>query len=257
MNPPPRRRFRAWMLPAGLLAAIACAGVAVVGCGDDRASMDPSSLPAPAFGDATLRGTVRFVGDPPQLAMIDPGGTCRDAKPIQEETIVVGRTGGLRDVVISLIDAPASTGQSLPAPTLDQIGCRYEPHVLGVQVGQPLRIRSSDPEFHNVHWINGVNPGENLSFSTKGESRTVSFRSPENIRMRCDVHPWMESHVAVLPNPFFAVTDADGTFTIARVPAGAYRVRAWHARLGEREGKATLDAAGTATLDFDFARPAR
>ena len=237
----------------GLLASIAIA-YASVGCGGDAPTIDATTLPAPTFGDATIRGTVRFVGDAPELKMIDRGQTCREASPIQEESIVVSRAGGLRDVIVCLTDAPASSGASLPPPTLDQVGCRYEPHVLAVQVGQPLRIRSSDAEFHNVHWVGEANPSENLGFTRAGESKLITLERPEFLRLRCDIHGWMESFVGVMPNPFFATTDRDGTFTIEKVPAGTYHATAWHALLGTRTGTVTVSASGTATLDFEYAR---
>ena len=241
-------------LPIALLALIAC-GHAFVGCGGAAPQVDAATLPAPTFGDATIRGTVRFVGDPPPLAMIDRGQTCAEAPPIQEETVVVSRAGGLRDAIVWLTDAPASSGATLPPPLLDQVGCRYEPHVLAVQVGQPLKIRSSDREFHNTHWVGERNPSENLGFSRAGETKVVTLDRPEFLKLRCDVHGWMESRVGVMPNPFFAVSDREGAFAIKRVPAGTYHATAWHAVLGQRHGTATVAANGTATLNFVYAPP--
>jgi plastocyanin len=240
--------------------ALAClagtlSATAIVACDDRSASTGISALDPPVFGDATIRGSVRFIGQPPPLAMIDMKGTCRDARPIQEETIVVGPSGGLRDVVVWLDDAPPSNGAGRPSPVLDQVGCRYEPHVLGVQVGTPLTITTSDPEFHNVHWIGRNNPGQNLGFNFVGQKQAVAFNRPEFLRMRCDVHPWMESHVAVLPNPFFSVTNSDGTFTVQNVPAGTYQVKTWHALLGERTASVTVTTGGEATLLLEYARP--
>lgn len=227
--------------PAALVLVLA-AGLAA-SC--DRPAASPASRPAPVLGSNVIEGVVRFDGIAPPLPMIDTGGTCRDAKAIQSETLVINRDGGLRDVVVWLDDAPASDGGQFPPALLDQVGCRYVPHVVAVQTGQPLRIRSSDSEFHNVHWVNGENPGVNLGFTTPGETRIVMFDQPDFIRARCDVHAWMEAWIAVVPNPFFAVTDSDGKFRIDRVPPGRYHLRAWHARAGERT--ATVDVAdGTA-----------
>lgn len=229
--------------------------ILAAGCDDAAPAADASKLPAPTFGSATIEGVVRFEGDLPALAMIDTRGTCKDIAPIQEETIVVDRTGGLRDVVVWLADAPASSGAGQPAPTLDQIGCQYVPHVIGVQVAQPLRIKTSDPEYHNVHWNNGLNPGANFGVSLNDPSRTVLFNRPEFIRTKCDIHPWMEAFIAVMPNPFFGVSDREGRFTIARVPAGTYQAKAWHRLLGERTASVTVGPDGKATLDLTYARP--
>lgn len=242
------------MIRPRLCVALAVLGL-IAGCDDSTPSVDPSKLPPPTFGAGTIEGTVRFEGDAPQLAMIDTKGTCRDAAPIQEETVIVDRSGGLRDVVVWLVDAPASTGAAIPSPTLDQVGCRYVPHVIGVQVGQPLRVKSSDAEYHNVHWSNGANAGQNFGLSPTDPSRLVAFDRPEFIRTRCDIHPWMEAFIAIVPNPFFGVSDREGRFTIPRVPAGTYQAKAWHHRLGERTASVTVGADGKATLAFTYARP--
>ena len=242
------------MSRARLCAAFGMMALFAAGCDDSTAPVDATKLPPPTFGTATIEGTVRYVGEPPPMAMIDTRGTCAEAAPIQEETVVVSREGGLRDVVVWLVDAPASDGSAEAPPTLDQLGCKYVPHVIAVQVGQPLRVHSSDAEFHNVHWDNGDNPGQNFGLSPTDRSRLVAFNRPEFIRTRCDVHAWMEAFIAVVPNPFFGVTDRDGRFTIARVPAGTYRAKAWHARLGERTASVTVAADGTAKLDVTYAR---
>lgn len=227
--------------------------LALAGC--EEPSRPASELPEPTFGQASISGVVKFVGVAPERRMIDIGEACVGGPNfVQEETVVVAGDGGLRDVIVFLKDAPASFGKSQPRAKLDQVGCQYLPHVLAIQQGQPLAIATSDTVFHNVHWVSGTNPGKNLGFPANSASQVVTFDRPEFVRMRCDVHPWMEAHVGVMPNPFFAVSATDGRFTIERVPAGTYTLVVWHAMLGERSKPVTVGPDGTVTADFEFAR---
>lgn len=235
--------------------AIIFAAVMIAGCGESVAPPAVSGLAAPNFGTATIIGRVKFIGTPPERKMIDTS-TCQDGpRTQQEETIVVGEGGALRDVVVSLVDAPASDGSSQPQVTLDQVGCRYVPHVLALQVNQRLKITTSDGFFHNVHYTSAAEGDVNFGLHRTGESRVVSFDRAQTLRMECNVHPWMNASVAVVENPFFAVSDAAGRFTIARVPAGRFAVRAWHPLLGVRTASVEVAGDGSASLDIDFAPP--
>ena len=126
--------------------------------------------------------------------------------------------------------------QSFDVPTepavLDQKGCVYMPHVLGMMAGQPLRILNSDGILHNVNVQPKKNKGFNRAMVASRKQMTVPgkvFAKPElMVPFKCDVHPWMVSYAAILPHPFFSVSAADGSFAIADVPPGKYTVEAWH-----------------------------
>ena len=205
------------------------------GCG--REENQPTPRAAPTFGSGTIRGTVKFVGTAPQRAEIK-NRPCHDhaASPLLDETVVVNeKFGTLANVFIYLADAPLSDGSQREAAVLDQKDCRYVPHVVGVQVGQTLRVRSSDPKtLHNTHYAPSANRPGNFGLTDAGQERTVTFDKPEFIRVKCDVHPWMTAYVAVADSPFFAASDAnEGRFEIANVPAGKYKLIAWHEQLGQ------------------------
>ena len=155
------------------------------------------------------------------------------------------------------VSAGLPAGQTYPAPkdpaVIDQNGCHYVPHVVGVMVGQPLKILNSDGTLHNVHGMPKKNPQFNFAMPKFVKQKETTFATPETmIAVKCDVHPWMAGTVFVLDNPFFAVTGPDGTFTIPGLPPGDYSVDAWHEKFGTQNAKAKVDANGTATADFKF-----
>lgn len=228
----------------------------VLGC--DNPSPPPASdLPAPAFGAATISGAVRYLGTPPELRIIDTAKCHEGAKPVLEESIVVGANQGLKDVIVYVRNAPASDGSAQPTLELDQVGCVYTPHVLPIQVNQKLTIKNSDQTFHNSHWVTEKNGNKNIGLPQPGSSETVAFSQEEFLRVRCDVHPWMEAWIGVMNHPFFATTAADGSFTIGKLPAGDYTLATWHPILGEREATVSVDDAGHATVTIDYAPPAK
>jgi hypothetical protein len=221
-------------------------------CGCDVSEPQAARLPALVEGSAVIRGKVTFIGDAPVMRTI-PNRPCHEgAGPITEEFVLVNDNGTLRNVFVYLEGAPASDGSAREAALLDQVDCRYVPHALGVQIGQPIRVRSSDATLHNVHWTASVNPARNFGMTGAGQEKTVSFARPEMIAVRCDVHPWMIAYVGVFENPWFAVTGDSGSFEIARVPAGSYTLVAWHERYGRLQQNVTVSDDRVMEAEFEF-----
>jgi hypothetical protein len=206
-------------------------------------------------GEGSVRGTVLFVGTPPVMKVIQNEPCHSGAGSIIEETVVVGENGGLANVLVYIEGAPAVDGSTAEPGLLDQIDCRYVPHVLGVQVNQPLRIRSSDPTLHNVHYNPKVNPPVNFGMNRAGQEKTVSFKAPEFIPVRCDVHPWMNAHIGVFDNPFFAVTAGDGNFEIKNLPDGQYTLATWHERYGRLEREIEIIDGEAVEAGFEYKAP--
>jgi hypothetical protein len=182
---------------------------------------------------------VKFVGTPPKRAEI-ANKPCHDGatSPLLDETVVVNEnTGTLANVFLYLADAEPTDGSQFEPAVLDQKDCRYTPHVVGVQVGQALRVRSSDPKtLHNTHYAPQANRPGNFGLTDAGAERVVKFEKPEFIRVKCDVHPWMTAYIGVFDSPFFATSDENaGRFEIAEVPPGKYKLTAWHEQLGQVE----------------------
>jgi plastocyanin len=151
---------------------------------------------------------------------------------------------------------PSSAAPGAPPVVLDQKGCRYVPHVIAVQQGGAVEFRNSDPSTHNVHTIptQAGNRSIDVSESPMGTPQVERFRSVETmIPVRCNNHPWMNAFINVAPNPFFAVTNADGSFTIHGLPAGSYTLAAVHEKLGELDIPVTVTAKSTTTASFTFA----
>lgn len=239
-----------FVLAAGLMIS----GCAPKGCRDDRSSgLALADLPPPAYGQANVSGIVRFEGEAPVMKPIEAAKHCGN---IKEEWAVVAEDGALANVLVYIENAPPSSGKDRDALILDQVSCQFVPHVIGAQIGQPLLAKNSDLEFHNVHYTPEENPATNFGLETYGQKRTVHFEKPEPrpMRVKCDVHPWMEAHIGVFAHPFYAVTDTAGRYTLAKVPAGQYTVKAWHERFGTREAQVSVADVGDVAQDFVFAR---
>ena len=150
-------------------------------------------------------------------------------------------------------------GWSFPPPEgdalLDQKGCWYLPHVQGMRTGQSLSIKTSDPTAHNVHGYAKVNRPFNRSQPAGAANVEIRMRKSEAsppMKVKCDIHPWMNAYVAVVDHPFFAVTGADGSFAFAQLPAGTYTIAAWHEKYGVIEQTVTIADNEAKAVDFDY-----
>jgi plastocyanin len=223
-------------------------------CGCDRssqASASPAALPRVLPGNGVIRGEVKFAGAPPVMKTFSsPEACCQSDSPLVDESVIINSNGTLRNVLVYLENAPATDGSQQPAALLDQVHCHYLPHVIGMQVGQTLAIRSSDPTMHNVHFICDKNPVRNLAMVQAGQEIPVKFDYAEIVKMKCDVHPWMSAWVGVFDNPFFAVTRDDGSFEIKNIPAGTYKLVAQHELYGRQEQ--TISVADDKPADVQF-----
>jgi len=243
------------MFTAVLMASmsVACGGGEGGGGGgaDDAATA--------ALGTASVSGTVTFSGTPPSNPAIDMAEeqACRDKYPgAPTDPQVVVNDGRLANVFVRVTSGLPS-GATFPRPSapavIDQDGCLYHPRVVGVMVGQGIEIRNSDPLLHNIKAVPTVNRGFNISQPQAGMSTTRTFTTPEiMVPLECNVHGWMNAFVGVTEHPFFAVSGADGSFSVAGLPAGTYQLEAWHERFGTRTATVTVADGGTATVEFSY-----
>ncbi len=240
---------------SGICVLLALTTCLVVGCSKTD---EPLPTVQVATGPCVVTGHVRLSGRTPEMALLKNEPCCDGAKPIRDDTVMVDAVGGLANAIVYVITASdginlRGTGAARTPALLDQKNCQYTPHVLAIQIGQTLTLRSSDDTLHNVHYAAAANPPGNCGFSTVGQERTVAFTQAEFIKLRCDVHPWMAAYVGVFTHPFFAVTAADGSFSIANLPPGTYRLGIWHEKYGTQETSVTVTpTATTSPLELHF-----
>ena len=250
-----------------LLAAVTI--LVLVGCarkeeetttGSGKQSL-PAPLPTPidpsTVGEVT--GKISFDGAKPQPQRIvmeqDPACEQKHRGHVFAEDGLVNDHGALPNVFV-YVKAGAEKYIFTPPATpavLDQDGCMYKPHVLGLMAGQTLRIVSSDDTTHNIHPMPLNNREWNMSQTPGAAPLEQKFAHPEiMIPIKCNQHPWMHAWIGVTSNPFFAVSGSDGTFTLQGLPPGNYTIEAWTSTFGTQVEKVVLGAKETKTIDFKF-----
>jgi plastocyanin len=231
--------------------------------GANRPTVAPPT-PGVAVAAASISGTVTFAGMIPSLkpyAMdADPACAQKHSAPVPSEMLLLGSGNTMGNIMV-YVSKGIPAGKTYPAPNtpvvLDQIGCQYKPHVMGIMAGQPYKILNSDGVLHNVHALPKINQAFNKPMPATVTEATVTFDKPEStFQIKCDIHPWMSAYVGVFNHPFFSVTSTDGKFMISGLDAGTYEITAWHERLGTQTASVTVAASDKKTQDFKFAMPA-
>ena len=210
---------------------------------------------------SVIGGKVSFEGTAPASKPINFGAEKQcatmhgDKMPVNEE-LVINSNHTVKWALVYVKDG--LTGQyTAPAePVLmNQNGCIFEPHALGVMVGQKVSFKNQDAVLHNVRSATKVNKAFNIAQPIQGMVTTKTFAQPEiGIQIRCDVHFWMSAYIHVLNHPFFAVTGDDGSFSIKGLPAGVYTIEVWHEKLGAQTAQITLGDGENKTSDFVIER---
>jgi plastocyanin len=216
----------------------------------------PVANPVDAATAGAVTGKVSFMGTPPPSETISMSSDprCMNAGA-KTETVIVGGDGSLQNVFVYVKDGLGNL--KFPVPTtplvLDQKGCQYRPHVFGVQAGQPIEILNSDATLHNIHAWPQANQEFNMGQALQGMKDTHTFTTQEiMVPFRCDVHRWMNSFVGVVAHPFFAVTGADGAFSLQGLPPGTYTIEAWHEKFGTKTASVTIGAKESKDVAFTF-----
>ena len=212
--------------------------------------------PAAAEANGSIAGAVKLAGTPPALPPLKvtkDTSVCGTSKP--SEAVVVSKSGGLANVVVSLRAAkPAAAPPPTPNATIDQQGCRYQPHVQAVTVGTSLALVNSDAVLHNVHGHTGPVQAFNVAMPIRNQRVPARLTRPGLVQLQCDAgHTWMGAWIYVFEHPYFAVSGGDGKFEIKDVPAGHYTVEYWHEPLDGRGAGVTT----TAEIDVKDGAPAK
>lgn len=217
--------------------------------GNTTAPVDPAQT-------GTLTGAVLFRGTPPARVKIDMSmdPACAFSENASEQVVVHG--GKLANVYLFLKGvSPSQAPAGQPPVVMDQQGCRYTPHVLAVQQGGSVQFNNSDRTMHNVHMVTTVdgNPSVDVSEGPGSAPEVRQFHTPaQMVPVRCNNHPWMNAFINVADSPYFAVTGADGRFTLSGVPSGTYTLAAVQEKLGEQDVTVTVLPRGTGTVNVMF-----
>ncbi|MGH7546170.1 MAG: carboxypeptidase regulatory-like domain-containing protein [Gemmatimonadota bacterium] len=251
-------------LGIALAAWTACGGEGGQAGGGQEAAAGGAAAAPTIQNPATIGGSVKFTGTPPKPEPIDMSEEQACAGKYTSgptaEDVIVNTNGTLQNVFVYVKEGlPADMTWPAPAEpkVLDQDGCRYHPHVLGIQVGQKLQIRNSDPVLHNINAKPQAQRGFNISQPVEGMTTERTFNQPEvMVSVECDVHGWMNAYIGVLPHPFYGVTGDQGSFTLQGLPAGTYTIEAWHERYGTSTQTVTVGEGETKTIEFTFSATA-
>ena len=223
-------------------------------------TMAPSAAPAPAATPidpatvATVSGTVKFDGTAPKPSKIDMSQDPACKGTNEAENVVVS-DGDLANVFVYVKDGLGSRTFDVPqAPVvLDQSGCKYHPHVLGVMAGQTVQIKNDDQTTHNIHPTPKDNREWNESQPPSSPAIEKNFAREEvMLPVKCNQHPWMKMYISVVKSPFYAVTDKSGKYEIKGLPPGDYTIAFVHEKLGEQDQKVTVAAKESKTVDQSF-----
>jgi len=254
------------------LAAVLVLGAGLVSCGGASKTGEEteSSAPNPISGNpigkpvdpstaGAISGKVTLDGAPPErkpVAMATAPACARQySSPPLAEDVIAAPSGELQNVVVYLRGEFSAYAFPLPAVAarMDQKGCMFVPHVVAVRAGAPLQFLNSDDTSHNIHPVPSRNREWNESQPRRAAPLDRTFAREEvAIPIKCNLHHWMSGYIAVLGNPFFQVTGADGSFDIEGIPPGAYTLVAWQEHYGATEQPITVEASQKQSVAIVF-----
>jgi len=265
-----KQRARLWLaisVMASLMVLGACgkSGEETTNTGDTGGG---AAKWTPKGDEGSVTGKISLTGEAPAPQPIDMGqdANCAKNNPDPKTETVVAKDGKLANVFVYIKEGTTADGKkiadfSFDTPgtevVLDQKGCHYIPHVMGMQPNQKLKVTNSDPTGHNIHALpksGGGNEEWNESQPSGAGPITKTFKRSEIlVPIKCNQHPWMKAYIGVVKHPFYAVTKEDGSYEIKGVPPGTYTVVAWHEKgPTEKTAQVTVPAKGAVTSDFTF-----
>lgn len=265
------KRARVWVGLIAVVSLLSLASSCSKDTGDGPGDGDKELKKYASKNDeGSITGKISYSGTAPEAKKIstdaDPACAAKAPNLSTEEwvvkdgkvanTFVYIKSGTIAGAKIAEYDGNSFPGASKTAVALDQNGCHYKPHVLGVMVNQDINITNSDPTTHNIHFTPKSNPDWNQSQPNGAAPMMHKLaRAEVLVPVKCNQHPWMKSYIGVLKHPFFAVSGEDGSFEIKGVPPGKYTVVAWHeggVNGTEKTMEVTVTAKTPATADFTF-----
>jgi plastocyanin len=248
------------------LAALLTVALVTAACGKKEST---ETAPAPTTAAkaqpvdpataAVISGTVKLEGTAPKGRRLrmdaDPGCAALHKDPVTDEEVVVGEGNALANVVVYVKSGLENRSFDVPKEpvVLDQKGCQYHPRVVAVMTNQKIEVLNSDTTTHNIHPTPQQNREWNKSQPPGATKLEEAFAREEiSIPVKCNVHPWMKSYIAVIKNPYHAVMSTTGSFELKNLPPGDYTIEAWHEKLGKSEQKITVGPKETKSIEFVF-----
>jgi plastocyanin len=254
------RSFQLCCLTSAIVLATGCSGKVKT---DQPAT--PASQPAPSYFHVdtatagSVSGSIHYTGKKPARKLIDmsedPACVSAHKGKAYDESLVVGPKGSLGNAFVYIEKGLEGKTFEVPSTpvTIDQQGCWFRPRVMGIQVGQELKVVNSDPVTHNIHPMAMINREWNHSQGPGDAPLSRKFTKPEiMIPVKCNIHSWMHAFIGVLDHPYFTVSKDDGSFEIKNLPPGTYTVAVWQENLGTQEQEITVGASGHAAANFVF-----
>jgi plastocyanin len=239
-----------------MLPLLVSAMLTAASCGKSTAVRDEVASTPVTRG--SVRGHVYLTGPVPENDVLrmsaDPMcKTANGGRRVLDDAVTVAPDGALANAFVELVGEFLETPVPVDPVFIDQRGCVYRPRVVGIRAGQALQIRNSDDGLHNVHGVSTKRDSFNVGQPMRSMIYTAHPRDPGILELKCEVHPWMTAVVVVVNHPFFAVTGADGAFSLPSVPTGIYDLRAWHERFGTIVSHVRVDPDREASLDVTYA----
>ena len=211
----------------------------------------------------SISGTVKFDGKGPKKKRLkmdaDPVCGTSHTGPVYRQNFVMDENNNLANVLVYLKNIDYKGEVTKSQAVLDQNGCVYLPHIMGVMKGQEILIKNSDATLHNIHGL----PKENSEFNfampkVLKEKKMTLVKSESAFKVKCDVHPWMNAFVQVFDHPYFAVTSNNGSYQINNIPPGTYEVVAWQEKFKNKTLSQTVTVKDdNTTQNFTFVKPSK
>jgi plastocyanin len=264
------KQTKVWLVLSIALSLLALGSACTGGGGDNKGTPNANTTAeaGPYNGPTgTISGVISYNGTPPAPKKIDTTAdpVCGQKSPNLSTDDTIVKDGKLANTFVYVKEGTVEAGKKIgeyawPTPTsevqLDQNGCHYAPHVLGVMVNQKLKITNSDATQHNIHPTPKLNAEWNQTQANGAPPIEKAFtRAEVLIPVKCNQHPWMKAYIGVLKHPLFSVSSDTGAFEIKGVPPGTYTVVAWReggANGEEKTMQVTVPANGSAKADFSF-----
>jgi plastocyanin len=200
---------------------------------------------------ATIQGTVKLDGKAPKLSPLEITKYKEICRDVPNESLIVGPGQGIRYAVVTLEGITKGKAvEKEAAHEMDNLKCRFVPHVVAASVGQFIVFKNSDPILHTAHaYFTASQPQFNVGLYPGRVSRKPLV-SPGVVKIVCEVHPWMSGYIVVTDHPYHAVTDLYGEYLISDVPAGNYRLKVWQELLGTTEKTVEVKPGSSNKIDF-------